>query len=99
MDPVWNPNDAKQVESIAGRVLQKILPDELCYQPKHYQTKYQNPFVDGGATDDVRKNWEQFVWQDAPFCFHVRLNLKRNSRDVHSEAKSAESVIKAIVGI
>lgn len=96
MDPVWDPQRGIKNQSLAGKILQRLLPDELCYQPKHYQTKYRSGFLDSAISDDFRQNWEQFMWRDAPFCFHVRLNLERSSRDAHSEISAAEKAIRSI---
>ena len=97
LDPVFDAERERQRLSRAGRLLERVLPDELCYVPKGYDGANNAPFLSGIAGGETPKAWEQFLWQSAPFCFHVRRNLGPAQRGLGNELEIAERIVDALV--
>ena len=68
---------------LLNTILEWFLPDRLCYIPKDKSYWTPRGFKERGACttaknvcvrvcDAAGKGWEEFVWRDAPFAFHVR---------------------------
>jgi hypothetical protein len=94
IEPAWSRAALAARLSASGRVLEALLPDELCRVPKHYA---EHPgFIAPALGEGAPKWWEQFVWQGAPFAFHVRRNLDRAARAVGDELALARTLLKAL---
>jgi hypothetical protein len=55
-----------------NRGLDAILPDRLSYVPKQMANYTPRGFAERGMEDVSQHGWEEFVWRDEPFGFHVR---------------------------
>ena len=55
-----------------NKVLELFLPDRLCYIPKDKSYWTTRGFNERGTCDAAGKGWEEFIWKDTPFGFHVR---------------------------
>lgn len=68
--PVWDVNDTVPPGSFK-RWVHDLTPDAISPVPK--QLGYCSPrgFASMGAPGVAALEWEEFVWQDRPFAFHV----------------------------
>lgn len=71
LQPVFHPRGERLARSIDW-----ALPDRLALVPK--KRNYYSPrgFRDHGLPDLEARGWEEFLWHDEPFGFHVRLQPK-----------------------
>lgn len=92
LDPVFDRIENIKSLSALGRLVESVLPDELCYVPKHYRDDSE-PFLIGKDLPDVPPYWEQFRWQGQPFCFHVRRNASAGDRNPEAEAELVATVV------
>lgn len=97
LDPVYDRHEALRHLSLPGRLLERALPDELCYVPKHYP-RSSGPFLTEIGATDVARHWEQFTWKSEPFCFHVRRNAGAKNRKASYEAEMVGSLLTARFG-
>lgn len=58
--------------SVLKRALSYFLPDRLSYIPKKKGYFTETSFKKRGYFDARSLGWEEFVWRDLPFCFHLR---------------------------
>lgn len=73
-----------------------VLPDELSFVPKGKDYFAIKGFRERGFPDLDARGWEEFLWKDQPFGFHVRSqpkvkdkeSLKAHYRDVESTLES-----------
>ena len=56
----------------AVSVWEKILPDSLSYIPKKAGYYTERGFHARGFPDARAQGWEEFMWNDRPFAFHMR---------------------------
>lgn len=63
----------------ANRLVESILPDRLSYIPKRRGFVSRSGFAERGLPDFRDLGWEEFLWRDAPFAFHIRGELNRPS--------------------
>jgi hypothetical protein len=71
-----------------GRLLEALLPDELCYLPKRRGSCVPSGLREQGRLGHAPPEWEEFMWQGQPFGFHVRRNLGKMRRDEKSELEA-----------
>lgn len=65
--------------------IEKFLPEKLSYIPKDTQTYTLSGFKDAGYSHLTPMAWEEFMWKDAPFGFHVRRYPKRHDHQEEVE--------------
>ncbi|OGF77247.1 hypothetical protein A3H04_00800 [Candidatus Giovannonibacteria bacterium RIFCSPLOWO2_12_FULL_43_11c] len=58
--------------SMPNLLLEKILPDRLCYIPKNPGYYTQNGFKELDYPDFYGNDWDEFIWKGKPFGFHVQ---------------------------
>jgi hypothetical protein len=58
-------------------LIEKLLPDHLCFIPKRKGYFTRQKFNDCGFADLDSYGWEEFFWNGSPFGFHVRCYPKR----------------------
>lgn len=58
--------------------LDKILPDRFCYLPKRKGYFTFDGFKAHGLPHLAGLQWEEFMWQERPFAFHLRRQNKKN---------------------
>ena len=75
-----------------SRLIESLLPDSLCYLPKR-----RGYFVPDGFLDrrkgTAAEHWEEFMWQGAPFGFHVRRNARKGERNEVAELDALERTV------
>jgi hypothetical protein len=67
-----------------SRLIESLLPDSLCYLPKR-KDSYQSEGFLGDRRGTASEFWEEFMWQGAPFGFHVRRNARKRERNAAAE--------------
>ncbi len=93
--PVVSYDDAfvavKHLRFKVGRFIESLLPDKWSYIPKapNYFTEYG--FRHFGFPDLTCYQWEEFIWRDAPFGYHLRRFNKVN-RSVRFELQQIKKV-------
>ncbi|MDP3770374.1 MAG: glycosyltransferase [Candidatus Sungbacteria bacterium] len=55
-----------------NRLIERLLPDRLCYVPKRKDSYTDTAFKDLGYADLGANGWEEYMWQGAPFGTHIR---------------------------
>ena len=70
VQPVWDVNDTIPPGTLK-RLIHSLTPASVAPVPK--QRGYCSPigFAHMGAPDVAARGWEEFVWQNRPFAFHV----------------------------
>ncbi|MFC1590758.1 hypothetical protein ACFL42_04630 [Candidatus Omnitrophota bacterium] len=86
--PAFNPKEAlgkrKEREFIVSwrnRLVERFLPDRLCYAPKRKGYYSKSGFHDLGYFDANALGWEEFLYRGRPFGFHLR-SMPKVMRDV-----------------
>jgi len=84
-----------------NRVIEYFLPDRLCYIPKRTGYYSDTGFRELGYPD-VRgmKDWEEFLWENIPFGFHLRCYAQsRLISGADEELSALSSVIEKFISI
>ena len=81
-----------------SRLVERVLPDRLSFFPKRpgYYTK--TGFRELGYPDVRHMGWEEFIWQDRPFSFHIR-RTRRGERDLAQEQATLLDVLERVTKI
>lgn len=96
--PVFRlPEDAPVSQSWRVRILEHLLPDELCYLPKRRDSYVGNGLRELGYLAGAPTEWEEFMWQGVPFGFHVRRNLRKAKRDAQQELAILRGAVEAFM--
>lgn len=66
--------------SVWNTVLERFLPEKYCLLPKKASYYTDIGFKNLGFFDAHGKEWEEYMWHDNPFAFHLRQISKRISR-------------------
>jgi hypothetical protein len=66
---VINP---RYLTSLFNRLIEKILPDRLCYIPKRANYFTQAGFEKYGVAGVFSRGWDEFMWKNRPFGFHLQ---------------------------
>ena len=82
---------------LRSRLIERILPDSLCYVPKRRGYFTGRGFRESGFWDSMPEDWEEFLWRNEPFGFHVRRNNKKQVRSEEAELASLGSLLKSII--
>lgn len=51
-------------------------------------------FRENGLLLDAPPDWEEFMWKNKPFGFHVRRNSNKDSRSENDEIQELQRYIK-----
>jgi len=70
--PVYRPKEEYPVRPYINRLIDELLPDRLSYIPKQRGYFTQSGFRERNLPDTTCYGWEEFIWKDAPFGFHLR---------------------------
>jgi hypothetical protein len=94
--PVFRPRWDLQVPIPWGlnRRIERILPDHLCYIPKRPGYFSKRGFLDD---ETITSQWEEFLWKDQLFGFHVRGYPKRKDRDMVVEIERIERALEKLM--
>lgn len=57
--------------------LEAMLPEAWCYRPRRAGLVTQSGFMEAGYPDPGARRWEEFMWRQAPFAFHLRGEAQR----------------------
>lgn len=82
-DPDTDAFLAKRLWMPLNRLIERFLPDRLCYVPKQKDSYTKTTFKDLGYADLGANGWEEYLWQDTPFGTHIRgsKTWKRNESE------------------
>lgn len=84
-------------------LLDAIAPDSLSFRPKRPNYYSEKGFHELGLPDLRRMNWEEFLWQDRPFAFHLRGTRSRGTASPLLEADwqiaEISHALEAITGL
>ena len=97
LDPIFDAAQRRRQLSFPGLLLECLLPDALCYIPKYYNQRCHSPFLPTLIDASVPDEWEQFMWQGSPFCFHVRRNLNTGARSSMDEIDLTGRIVYTLV--
>jgi hypothetical protein len=80
----------------ANRLLERFLPDRLCYLPKKKGAFSVQGFnwKEFGLEESL--GWEEFIWQGKPFGFHIR-RYPRKNESLASHALGLNRVVGHII--
>ena len=90
VQPVYIPRvdailpDDKVTPLRTSKMVEMFFPDHQCYIPKRRDYYTTTTFQQGGCPDIRAQDWEEFMWQGAPFGFHIRGFLKREQGEITS---------------
>ena len=74
--PIYKPHSTASVEqfivSPLNRFIELFLPERLTYLPKRRHLYSPKGFKESGYPDIDRLGWEEFLWKQKPFGFHLR---------------------------
>lgn len=96
IDPVHDPTRYRRDFHWSTKVLEKILPDELCYLPKHYRDTRDAGFLHKYVGDSVPDSWQEFIWRGAPFGFHMQRTADTSSRSRQDEVAVVGRIIEFV---
>jgi len=85
-----------RLPSLRSRLIERVLPDSLCYVPKRRGYFTHRGFREAGWTS-FPADWEEFMWRGEPFGFHVRRNNKKLERDEETELVALNAVLKGML--
>lgn len=71
--------------SFWNRALEKFLPEKYCLLPKKANYYTDTCFKDTGFFDASGEGWEEYMWLEKPFAFHLRQISKRIMRGTFNE--------------
>jgi glycosyltransferase involved in cell wall biosynthesis len=92
--PVYKPYaEDGAFERTVKLAIDIVLPDRYSFTPRRdsYTTK---SFKERGAFDAMQYGWEEFVWKDAPFSFHMR-NTGNSGRNKNKDLKIVTSALQS----
>ena len=96
IEPVYDPSRHSVTLKGSTRWLERLLPDELCYVPKYYRDTHDRGFIQGYTDQPIPTEWEEFIWQDRPFGFHMRRNAHVEQRSKEEEKAVAGKIVANI---
>lgn len=101
--PVFRPKadtgDAAHVFSAIAVLMEAILPDSLCYLPKRRDYYSELNFPAFGLPDLRSLGWEEFLWKNAPFGFHLhRHRHPEKLPDRAAELIRVQEIIELVSG-
>ena len=95
LQPVYRPGEQFEGPRYAlgtfNRLVEKLLPERLCYFPKRKAASSPRSFQDLGAYDAFGRGWEEFLWRGRPFAFHFRGYQNRGD-----DARTIEDLERAL---
>lgn len=79
--------------TLKGRISHRVLPDRFCYVPKRKGAYTEVGFEESGFNVSLDPNWEQFMWKNRPFGFHVRRNWNKKARTEQDEIEALQRLM------
>ena len=79
-DPLVEPFNPRTVTPLqVSPIVQFLLPERRAYLPKDQSTYSRTGFKERGFPSFRGLHWEEFLWLDKPFAFHVRGEKRKAS--------------------
>ena len=76
----------------AASAWERIMPDRFSYIPKRSGYYTEQGFRSAGFTDARREHWEEFMWQEKPYGFHVR-GTDKLKNDFEGRIKAVKDIL------
>jgi len=88
LTPVFRPERdlGAKISPLINRWVESFLPDHLSYVPKRPGWTSRSGFRERGLPDAIPYGWEEFLWHDRAFAFHLRGSRTRKSveQEIHN---------------
>lgn len=95
--PVFSSEKYPNTLSSKGKILEKLLPDELCYFPKDKDSYIEKGLAEEKIKMQFPNVWEEFVWKNRAFGFHVRRHAQKEQRNATDEVEFLEKAINRVI--
>lgn len=93
--PIHQPEPAHR--TIKNRLIESLLPDRMCLEPKKPGYFSTDTFQDRGWLDmPIPDEWESFVWRDTPFGLHVRRSYASHRRSEENELSILPTILQSL---
>lgn len=79
-------------------LVELLLPDRLAYIPKRKNYFTETGFRELGYADVRSLGWEEFIWRDRPFGFHIRSSLQQAHRAERKDA-AVIPILESLTGL
>jgi hypothetical protein len=106
VEPVFRPEIdgfTPQPPHVSGlqtsRLVRLLVPDRFDYVPKRPDYFTGKSFRERGYVDVAYYGWEEFVWQDRPFGFHVRGFKQREQGHETLDTGPIRCVLESLTGL
>lgn len=73
---------------------ERILPDRFSYIPKQPGYYTDKGFHSAGFVDARSRRWEEFMWQEKPYGFHIR-GTDRLQNDLEGNIREINAILKS----
>lgn len=94
LQPVFRPPDFG-----LARFVDLVVPDTLSLTPKRRHYFSRSGFKDHGLPDLDGRGWEEFLWRDEPFGFHIRSQPKlKHEGSLDKHLAEVNGVLRAFLG-
>ncbi|MFV1978000.1 MAG: hypothetical protein ACC649_01475 [Myxococcota bacterium] len=95
LQPVFRPHQhfvgPRHARGALNRLVERLLPERLCFFPKRSETYSETGFRDVDLYDADALGWEEFLWQGSAFGFHLR--GFQNRRDDRQSLQDLETAL------
>lgn len=78
---------------ILRELVWQLSPERFHFAPKKTEFYSQVGFKEAGYSSLTDRGWEEFMWRDSPFGFHMRRNARAKHRDFDCERKELLKLI------
>lgn len=96
IDPVYDPSRYRKQFRWTTNIIEKLLPDELCYLPKHYRNTRAMAFLHKWVAEPIPDDWQEFIWNGLPFGFHMQKTHHSSTRPRLEELKMLDCILGSI---
>jgi len=96
IDPIFDPSQYRRHFRWTTNLFEKLLPDELCYLPKHYRNMSDAGFLQRYVAESVPDDWQEFSWDGSPFGFHMQRTNNPNKRSREEELELLSRILEAV---
>lgn len=93
IDAVYDASVHRRQLNWKERWLEKLLPDELCYIPKYYAHTSDKSFLAKFASGPISQEWDEFIWLNKPFGFHVHSSVNNQVEQMQDELDAVVSML------
>ncbi len=96
--PVFKKSDflnPKYAVSSLNIFFETMLPENLCFLPKDSLSYTENGFKNYGLPDVAILGFEEFIWHNKPFGFHLR-GMTRSNNNPNNEIKMVNKILNQL---